>query len=629
MPLSSRNKKRIGFFSLVPIFTTILVVVDDLTIRIITGAILVIYVGFIIFLRDSIKEEGFDTVEEKLRQARVNTEPEKFLDENGEFVSESDEGFKILSTSPTTRGMGVPETDEFNLADKARAISEDTIKRYNEIISEELPENVGDDEEFSALLKRILHAVKDSMQVHSALFFLFNSQKEKITLREFISNSREIQPQKFELSDDVLSRIVENKEPEILDSVNSRNESDLIRYYNKPQGVSAFCGVPFEYNEQLVLVLAIDSKDADAFGVETIYILGRFIRIISSLISLFEEKHSVSVNENRLNALLKSVSLQRNFTNTKELGNYISTVIEGMVDWDFFTFILFDVTDKKYKISKVVNKKESLKYVGENLEIDENNSLVGKVLRHGEEVYSPNMAEEKLSRFASIEDIKLDGSFMAIPLIYEGHNFGIITLESMRKDKYTKSDIIFLKKVFHLFAYYIQCYSGQKFLQSLIAVDVETGVFNRKMFVKQLKASLIKDKAAKVTSALVLIKIDEFINEDSLFEKGLENKVIRSISKLIVEELNDTNIIGRIKEKVFGVYFYGVTLNDVTVWAEKLRTKISRKTLNVSVTSKQKNFTVSLGIVLIKDQDSLDDVLNNAQRALDKAVQSGGNKVVS
>jgi diguanylate cyclase (GGDEF)-like protein len=200
---------------------------------------------------------------------------------------------------------------------------------------------------------------------------------------------------------------------------------------------------------------------------------------------------------------------------------------------------------------------------------------------------------------------------------------------SIIKDKYTKSDIIFLKKVFHLFAYYIQCYSGQKFLQSLIAVDVETGVFNRKMFLKQIKSSIIKDKSTKVTSALALIKIDEFINEDSLFEKGLENKVIRAISKLIVEELNDTNIIGRIKEKVFAVYFYGVTLNDVTVWAEKLRTKIARKTLNVSVSSKQKTFTVSIGLVLIKEKDSLDDVLSNAQRALDKAVHAGGNKVVS
>ena len=168
-----------------------------------------------------------------------------------------------------------------------------------------------------------------------------------------------------------------------------------------------------------------------------------------------------------------------------------------MVDWDFFTFILYDVANKKYKISKVVNKKESLKYVGENLEVDENNSLVGKVLRHSKEVYSPNMAEEKLNRFAPVEDIKLDGSFLAIPLLYEGHNFGIITLESMRKDKYIKSDIIFLKKVFHLFAYYIQCYSGQKFLQSLIAVDVETGVLNKKMFLKQLKASIIKKSSIR------------------------------------------------------------------------------------------------------------------------------------
>ncbi len=624
MPISNRNKKRIGFFSLVPLFTTILIVVDDLTIRIITGAILVTYVGFIIFLRDSLKEEGFDQVEEKLNRDQVTVKAEKFLDEDGKFDS-GDEGFEIVGkTSSTVDAMNIPSS---NLEEEEKVLTPEAINIYKEIISDKLPEDVGDDEEFEALLKKILHVIRDSLAVHSALFYIYNPNTEKISLRDFISRSNDLTARKFDLQNDVLSRIVKEKEPQILLNISSVSEADNIRYYSHPQGIKSFCGVPYEYTDKLILILAVDSKSPEEFGIETTYILGRYIRIIATLVSLFEERHSESVNENRLKALLKSVSLQRNFKNVKELGNYISTVVDGMVEWDFFTFIMFDVSEKKYKISNVAIKNGSLKYVGENLEIDEKNSIVGKVLKTGDHVYVPDISAVDAPRFSSSEDITQDGSFLAVPLIYESHSFGIITFELLRKDKYTSGDIVFLKKVFHLFAYYIQCYSSQKFLQSLISVDVETGVLNKTEFLKQLSIELKKDKLMKTEGALVLIKIDNFMDEDSLFEKGFVTKVIRLISQMIVKQLSELNIIGRLHERVFGIYFYNSELNDVTVWAQKLRTLIARESL--PVISKQKNYTVSIGIVSTKEKENIKDIIADAELALSKAVKSGGNKVVS
>ncbi len=621
MRINKKSKKRIGFFSLVPLFTTILIVVDDLTIRIITGVILVIYVGFIIFLRDSLKEEGFDRVEEKLNREPVKLKPEKFLDEDGEFDT-GEEGFKIVNKTSTAMDIPLSGAEE-----EEKVLTPEAIKLYNEIISENLPEDVGDDEEFEALLKKILHVIKDSLAVHSALFYIYNPNTEKISLRDFISATVDITARKFDLQNDVLSKIVREKEPQILLNISPVSEADNIRYYSHPQGIKSFCGVPYEYSGQLILILAIDSKSPEEFGIETTYILGRYIRIIATLISLFEERHSESVNENRLKALLKAVSLQRNFKNIKELGNYISAVVEGMVDWDFFTFIIYDLKEKKYKISNVSIKKESLKYVGENLEIDEKNSIVGKILKSGEHVYVPDLSVSQAPRFSSSEDISSDGSFLAVPLIYEGHNFGIVTFELLRKDKYNSGDVLFLKKVFHLFAYYIQCYSSQKFLQSLISVDVETGVLNKKHFLKQLGNELKKDKLMKIGSALVLIKIDEFMDEDSLFEKGFVTKVVRLISQMIVKETTELNIIGRLHERVFGIYFYNSDLNDVTVWAQKLRTLIARESL--PVLSKQKNYTVSIGIVSTKEKESVEDVIADAEMALSKAIKEGGNKVVS
>jgi RNA binding exosome subunit len=53
--MDRRQKKRLLIFLLVPILAVILFITDDIVIRIVTIALMVIYVAFIIFLRDSIR----------------------------------------------------------------------------------------------------------------------------------------------------------------------------------------------------------------------------------------------------------------------------------------------------------------------------------------------------------------------------------------------------------------------------------------------------------------------------------------------------------------------------------------------------------------------------------------------
>ena len=53
--MDRRQRKRLLIFLLVPLLAVILFVTDDVVIRVITIALIVIYVAFIIFLRDSLK----------------------------------------------------------------------------------------------------------------------------------------------------------------------------------------------------------------------------------------------------------------------------------------------------------------------------------------------------------------------------------------------------------------------------------------------------------------------------------------------------------------------------------------------------------------------------------------------
>jgi diguanylate cyclase (GGDEF)-like protein len=96
---------------------------------------------------------------------------------------------------------------------------------------------------------------------------------------------------------------------------------------------------------------------------------------------------------------------------------------------------------------------------------------------------------------------------------------------------------------------------------------------------------------------------------------------------MIIEDTGNLNIAGRIDDRVFGVYFFNASAKDVFLWAEKLRVKVARKP--ITVVSKQTTFTISIGIASTNGKTDIEEVLRNAELALTKAIEKGGNSVKS
>ncbi len=287
MTLSNRNRKRILIFLIVPVLITIFFFTEDLVLKIITAVILLIYVGFIIFLRDSIKMEGSFPYTDSSKNDESIAEEEDIA-----YETDEGEGFKIISGS---KDLDVITSDTFNPSVKYRPKNifkpPDLKENFDKIATEELPSDVNHDEQFAFVLAKILTVIKEAYLAHSSVYFWYNKSKERLTLEKYVSSSNDITERKFKIEDDILSKIVQKEEPELLTDITPNAEKDVIRYYNSPQGIRSFVGVPLFYGKKLAGVLALDSKEGDAFGIESIYSLGRIVRVISILISLFEDKY--------------------------------------------------------------------------------------------------------------------------------------------------------------------------------------------------------------------------------------------------------------------------------------------------------------------------------------------------
>lgn len=615
--IDRRQKKRILIFLLVPVLAAILFITDDLLIRVITIAVIVIYVAFIIFLRDSVRFDGRYSISEKdeLEDDLLTSAP-----------AEHDESFKIISkTSKVEVITSENYTSEISRVPKTTLIPPDLKERFEEIANEVVPSEIGKDGQFSFALEKILTVIKDAYSAHTAIFFWYNKKKEKLTIEKFVSSSpNEIAQRKFDIEDDILSKIVQKSEPEILSDISPAAEADVIRYYEKPIGIKSFVGVPLFYEGSLIAVLAVDAKVGDLFGIETIYSLGRFVRVITMIIQIFEEKHSDTISQLRLKGLLNLIGPDTDFDTEEGVLNSMQNALSDLIEWDAFVFVYYKPVEQRFETLKVVNR-TSLKYIGQGLQVDLTGTLVGKAILSSLPVKIDDTASDNYKRFSKTEDLTFDGSFLAVPLIYGNQNFGVLCFESLKKNAYTNNDVRFLKSSVNIISFIIYSLSSKTLLKSLIALDMETRALNADTFRERLSSDLHKAHSVNAPGALALIKIDEFLEQESLFDGDPLPKVIKTVSETISNELTPINIFGRIDEKVFAVYFFNTEPKTVFVWAEKLRVKIARKP--ITIVAKQNTYTVSIGIASTLGKLDSDEVFHNAELALQKAVEKGGNAV--
>lgn len=616
--MDRRQRRRFLIFLVVPLLAGVLLLADDLTVRIIALALIIIYVAFIIFLRDSLKFQG-TYIDERYDDDLLDSDLQS-------DVKSHDDSFKIISKSINPEVVASQSFPIDGKQPRTTLKPPDLKERFKEIANEELPKELGHGGQFSFALEKILTVIKEVYYAHSVVFFWYNQKKEKFSIEKYVSNSSEISQRKFDLEDDILSKIVQKGEPELLTDISTIAESDVIRYYETRQGIRSFVGVPLFYDKSLIAIIALDSKVEDAFGIETIFTLGRFVRVITMIISIFEEKHSDSVSQQRLKTLLNLIGSDFKHETEEELATSIQNSFIQLIHWDAFTFVYYGPIEKKFKTVKVINS-TSLKYIGQNLEVEINGTLTGKCITTGMPVKIDDTSLGEIKRFSKNDNVSFDGSFLAIPIIYKNQNFGVLCFESLKKNAYSNDDVQFLKSAANYLSFVIHSFSSQVLLKSFITLDIETHTLNAFSFKERVLSDLHKAVQLKVPGALALVRIDDFLEQESLFDGNPFPKVLNSVAEIISSEMMPLTTFGRLSEKVFGVYFFNSTPKDIFLWAEKLRVKIARKP--IAVVSKQTTYTVSVGIASASNKTNVEEIIYNADLALQKALERGGNTVRS
>jgi len=160
----------------------------------------------------------------------------------------------------------------------------------------------------------------------------------------------------------------------------------------------------------------------------------------------------------------------------------------------------------------------------------------------------------------------------------------------------------------------------------MATTDSLTGVNNRRNFFEKASDEFVRSRRYESPLSVIMIDIDHFKSINDSFGHHVGDQVLKAMAQSSVLNLRETDIIGRIGGEEFAAILVKTDAQTALEVAERLRRKISE--LSVSTEGDSVRFTVSIGLTSKKHDDTLEDVVNRADKALYMAKEKGRNCVV-
>ncbi len=164
-------------------------------------------------------------------------------------------------------------------------------------------------------------------------------------------------------------------------------------------------------------------------------------------------------------------------------------------------------------------------------------------------------------------------------------------------------------------------------LEHLARFDPLTGVLNRKEILHKLSGMSARTRRPGQQTALLFCDIDRFKEINDNYGHAAGDEVLRTLAERINAAVRDEDYVARIGGDELLVILTAVHgLDDATAVAEKIRDAAS---VSIGLEHARVTTTLSIGVTLMRTGETVDALVERADRAMYEAKQGGRNRVIS
>ncbi len=534
------------------------------------------------------------------------------IEEEGKVVpsTKTAKPVAMTVTPETVRTMEIP--DFFDL---------DTDNAYNEAEPRS---------EFHSLLDKVLLVIKDVLFAHTVAFFWINDEKRQVVLESMATESTCFTAEKrFPIEKDLMSQVAATGKPQVIGHVNATSEQEVLRYYEGPSGVQSALAVPVFFatgssDITPVAVIVADSKAEDQFGNETLALLGRFTKLVSSLIKSYTDKYDLLLDSELLSSLRRVYDRIGSTPTEDVVLGCLADEANRLATWESLSIVMYSEDQGGWVVQRAVDK-GGQPSVTPGMAIDPAGSVVGDVIRNNTVRAIDDLTAAAVFRFHAAEAAPLPGSFLCIPISSFNRCYGALTLESRTPANYRGSEIETIYRLVQNAAALLEVIYMNDMTREHLPVDALTGALNKKHFQRRLEEEVQRAADFGTDLALVSVAVDALDDHSQRYGATGADAILASIAHTLRSNIRPYDAIGRQEDNRLGVLLVQTTSGDAYLWAEKLRKQIAG--LVITAGSRSLSVTVSMGIGGLMEGMKMEELASDTDKVLTKAMEHGGNLV--
>jgi diguanylate cyclase (GGDEF)-like protein len=222
-------------------------------------------------------------------------------------------------------------------------------------------------------------------------------------------------------------------------------------------------------------------------------------------------------------------------------------------------------------------------------------------------------------------------SFMATPILARGGAMGVICVtDRVDGAPFETADLEVLRALAGSAALALTADDlarQAELLGQWAAIDPLTELFNRRYFRQRLQEEFQRARRYNLPLSLLLLDIDDFKRVNDVHGHSTGDAVLRAIADVLRRNVRTFDLCCRYGGEEFVLVLPGSDAADALRTADRVRQAVAAQSLAGRSGEPPIKVTVSVGAVTLDGVDTIDDLIEEADRALYEAKQRGKNQI--
>lgn len=236
------------------------------------------------------------------------------------------------------------------------------------------------------------------------------------------------------------------------------------------------------------------------------------------------------------------------------------------------------------------------------------------------------VAESDIKNHPCYKNFNLE-SYIGAPIRVSGYLHGTVNFSSPSPvEPFCKDDHILMELLSDTVSYLLYKKQSEEDLERLARVDELTGLPNRRATLERLNELIAQSTRFAHNLSVLSIDIDHFKNINDKWGHGAGDLALTEFGRLVSKLGRKTDFCGRIGGEEFVFALPGANLEASQKFGNNLRKRLAVSPVNLE-NGESITLSVSAGVAMFENGDSVESLLARADEAMYKAKQEGRDRV--